>query len=204
MSEPPASDLDALAETWVIGWSRSRSMPVTREGRAWRVEVDSDKRSVEWVVARPSADDIGVLVSQVQATPRSWLTVLDGPADIPGLTPLAHGECLMRTTLRRGDASGVEVEERGGVGFATIGVDGAEAARGQIALAGTVAVVDRIGTEPEFRRRGFGRAIMAALTNWALDRGVTDGLLIASEEGVLLYTSLGWEPVAPISTFRGS
>jgi GNAT superfamily N-acetyltransferase len=125
-----------------------------------------------------------------------------GEADVPGMTPIARGERLMRTTLHPGDPAGAVVEERDGVAFATVELDGVTAARGQAALAGTAVVVDKIVTETAFRRRGLGRAVMAALIGWALDRGASEGLLIASEEGVRLYSALGWDALTPITTFR--
>jgi GNAT superfamily N-acetyltransferase len=200
MSDPLRDGLDAVLETWVAGWGRSRSMPVTREGRAWRAEVDDEYRSTEWVIADPSGPELDHLAARARVTPKSWVTVI-GHGVVPGLTPIARGERMMRTTLSHGDAEGVAIEERAGVAFATVTLDGVVAARGQAAVAGAAVVVDKIVTETPFRRRGLGRAVMVALTGWALTRGATDGLLIASEDGVLLYSSLGWESVTPIVTF---
>lgn len=53
-------------------------------------------------------------------------------------------------------------------------------------------VYDYIGTEPPFRRQGFGTLIMALLTAKAAERGISQGLLCASEMGKLLYLTLGW------------
>ena len=197
MSEP----LDEIVETWVTGWARSRGKPVTREGGAWRVDLDDAYRSTEWVVVDPSALELDELARRAQLTPRSWVTVV-GAGEVPGMTPTAVGEHLMRTVLRREmPAVEVLVEEREEVAYARLHVDGRPAAQGQAALAGGTVVVDKILTEPEFRRRGLGRAVMAALTGWALDRGATEGLLIASEDGFQLYTALGWQSVTPIVTF---
>jgi GNAT superfamily N-acetyltransferase len=195
------SELDAVVETWVAGWALSRGREVQREGRAWRVDLDDRHRSTEWVVVRPSAAETEELATRALATPRSWVTVVDG-GTVPGMSPIAHGEHLMRTVLRR-EAVAVEVgiEERDGVAFATIHLDGREAAHGQVALAGTTAVIDRIKTDPEHRRRGLGRAVMAALTGWAIEQGAVDGLLVASADGFQLYSALGWESRSPLMTF---
>src|SRR5687768_15964438 len=160
-----------VVETWVTGWGRSRGKPVTREGRAWRVDLDDASRSTEWVVVDPTALESAELARQAHLTPRSWVTVI-GAGDAPGMTPTAQGEHLMRMVLRRESPSAeVRVEELEEVAFAEVRIEGAVAARGQAALAGTTVVIDKIVTEPEFRRRGLGRTVMAALTGWALDRG---------------------------------
>ena len=48
---------------------------------------------------------------------------------------------------------------------------------------GTDAVMDRILTWPDHRRRGLARAVMGALASAALERGAHRGILVASEEG---------------------
>lgn len=60
-------------------------------------------------------------------------------------------------------------------------------------------IVVRVG-EPD--RRGLGRAVMTALAEAALDQGATTGLLSASPEGVPLYESLDWSPVADLVVAR--
>ena len=42
---------------------------------------------------------------------------------------------------------------------------------------------------------------MAGLTEWALSRGATTGLLVASPDGQHLYSALGWGAVAPVATY---
>nr|WP_249408756.1 GNAT family N-acetyltransferase [Frigoribacterium sp. CFBP 8751] len=82
-------------------------------------------------------------------------------------------------------------------------VDGVVAARGQAAVVGEHVVFDRIATEPDFRRRGLGRRVMAGLEHGAAARGATTGLLFASVDGRRLYESLGWREVAELGTWRG-
>ncbi|MFJ8490457.1 GNAT family N-acetyltransferase [Streptomyces sp. NPDC094038] len=70
--------------------------------------------------------------------------------------------------------------------------DGSLAARGQMGLAGEVAVADQILTAPSHRRRGLGSAVMRTLQRQALATGATRAVLGASPQGRALYESLGW------------
>ena len=195
------SELDDVVATWVAGWALSRGRSARREGRAWRVDLDDRHRSTEWVIVQPTGAESDELARRARTVPGSWVTAV-GSGAIPGMTPIAHGEHLMHATLSREEpAVDVQLEVRDGVAFATIHLDGREAAHGQVALTGTTAVIDRIKTDPEFRRRGLGRAVMAALIAWSLDRGAVDGLLVASSDGFRLYSALGWASRSPLTTF---
>jgi GNAT superfamily N-acetyltransferase len=77
------------------------------------------------------------------------------------------------------------------------------AARGSIAVVGDDAIADRIETDAAHRRRGLGRAMMSALAEAAVSQGARTGLLIASEEGQRLYSSLGWHHKADVLIARG-
>lgn len=70
--------------------------------------------------------------------------------------------------------------------------DGQRAARGRAGLTGDVAVIDQVETEPEHRRRGLGRLVMRSMADTAVQHDATTGLLVATEDGRALYSSLGW------------
>jgi GNAT superfamily N-acetyltransferase len=55
------------------------------------------------------------------------------------------------------------------------------------------AVILNVYTEPEFRRRGIARQIMAAILDWAQQRGLRAINLHASDEGRPLYEKMGFE-----------
>jgi ribosomal protein S18 acetylase RimI-like enzyme len=63
-------------------------------------------------------------------------------------------------------------------------------------VTGSDAVADKISTEPAHRRRGLDRAVMGALVAEALKQGATDGLLVASPDGLRLYRALVWSVAA--------
>ncbi|MFJ8864070.1 GNAT family N-acetyltransferase [Streptomyces sp. NPDC102451] len=77
--------------------------------------------------------------------------------------------------------------------------DGTSAARGQAAVTGATAVIDKVETHLANRRRGLGRLIMRTLTEAAAEQGATFGLLASSAEGRALYESTGWSVSAPLA-----
>jgi GNAT superfamily N-acetyltransferase len=80
---------------------------------------------------------------------------------------------------------------------------GEVAARGMAAVVGADVVMHDIHTDPEHRRRGLGSVVMAALSRRAVELGATTGLLMATYEGVQLYTRLGWLLRATMVTGSG-
>ncbi len=201
-----------LVDRWVAGWAVSRARPATRAGRVWSVEVASESRAVEYVVAHPDAREARELADAVRGRPDVWVTVVgelraDAMAAFAELEVLDHAESLMTCELSGGpsvtSSTEVMVDEQGEVAFARIPRGEVMAATGQVAVVGTDAIVDRIETHPEWRRRGLGSLLMAALTAWAVERGTETGLLVASEKGRSLYTHLGWRDAAPVTTYRG-
>jgi GNAT superfamily N-acetyltransferase len=80
-----------------------------------------------------------------------------------------------------------------------IAKDGSLAARGYAAEHGRAFVFDRINTHPAHRRRGLGRALMAVLGGMQLSAGATR-VLVATEEGRALYSTLGWTLLSDYST----
>jgi GNAT superfamily N-acetyltransferase len=77
---------------------------------------------------------------------------------------------------------------------------GVVAARGKAALVGDRLVFDQIVTEEAHRRRGLGRSIMAALTQAAEAEAAQEGVLVATDEGAALYSTLGWSHHAPVTS----
>lgn len=210
------ANYDDLIQRWCLGWQASRALPApeTTDDGIW-IHCRQPGREYE-VFARHADDEpesVRRLAARVLAAEeRTWLTVTtDDPAKVTaaveaaGLQMHLRSEMLMKTDLaghpRRpldpaftsevevdGDCVKVQIKDAAGV----------VAAHGHIGLVGEDGIVDRILTNPDFRRRGLGGAVMSALAAEALSRGARNGLLIASEEGQYLYGTLGWEPVASV------
>lgn len=76
---------------------------------------------------------------------------------------------------------------------------GGQAAKGQLAMLGEAAVVDRVRTEDAHRRRGLGRYMMSVLADHALEQGASQGVLGATAAGRALYETLGWKKHATLA-----
>lgn len=198
-----------LLSAWLSARSVARglSAPIPEYG-GFRVDTNSPSEVVRWVfpktgaglvalarsINKPhhllklcgTADELQAVLSagwEVHA-PSFFMQATGEPAEIP----LAEGN---RIDLRR----------VGQVSHARIFSDGGElAADGYAAEAGGgVFIYDRIVTTPEHRRRGLGHALMTALRTTRQDLDSVE-LLVATEEGRALYSTLGWTTISPYAT----
>lgn len=209
-------DLQDVTSRWVAGWAAARTLPEPEDlGDGIIVHCRQPGREFEIFCGRADVDPgtVDRLAARVLARPEpTWLTVATTRADgvlkrlrEAGLDVLKTAEQLMTIDLREHPRFAVPepyrlVTEASGalVSVELRDPDGEIAARGAAGLTGADAVMDRILTWPEHRRRGLGNAVMSALATAAVARGAAHGLLIASEEGQHLYARLGWAAVADV------
>ncbi|MEU2424963.1 GNAT family N-acetyltransferase [Streptomyces sp. NPDC007851] len=199
----------SVVADWVSGWvvSRGASDPVPRPW-GWTIDVGQPTHVARHVVV--DADEARVREAAAQARGEGWWlkVFLPEPCEElearvcgwlgPGwesdeaaflmsveLAPVTPGTLPPGYALRtwtRGDVVRVLIAAP----------DGSLAARGQMGVAGEVAVADQILTTPAHRRRGLGSVVMRALQQQALGRGATRAVLGATTQGRALYESLGW------------
>ncbi|WP_416444300.1 GNAT family N-acetyltransferase [Leucobacter sp. HNU] len=201
--------MSLMVDRWAEGWAACREKPLERDGAAWLVRVGDEHREVERVVESPSPEEARRLVALSEG-PRRWLTVLGEPdaevaVELGRLRSVSRVETMMtaRLTAMPRDRDAI-LEERGDVATVALMVDGVEAARGTAGLSGDVAVLDRISTDKRYRRRGLGRRVVDALSDWAVSRGADAGALVASPEGRALYLRLGWADLLPVASYAGA
>ncbi|MEU0691468.1 GNAT family N-acetyltransferase [Streptomyces uncialis] len=213
-----------LIRRWLNGWTLARSLPeakpVGSAGDGLRSRCGQPGREVEVFALRADEEPESLArLAAAVATARqtTWLTVptLHPPAveaviGAAGLELLRRSEWFMTTDLtghpQHAPAAPYEREVRteGPVTVVSLhGPSGDVAARGAIAVVGSDAIADRVETDVAHRRRGLGRAMMSALAGAAVSQGARTGLLIASEEGQRLYSSLGWHHEADVLIARG-
>jgi ribosomal protein S18 acetylase RimI-like enzyme len=85
--------------------------------------------------------------------------------------------------------------------FAAVDRAGVVRATSAAGAAGTAASVYLVNTDPAWRRRGIGRAMTAAALAAARDSGARHGSLDATEAGLPIYRSLGFEALTRTTQF---
>ncbi|NUR60618.1 MAG: GNAT family N-acetyltransferase [Catenulispora sp.] len=209
-------NLEHLITRWAQGWQASRTLPPPETTKdALRIRCAQPGREFEIFALHGDEDPESLrrLATKVLAADEStWLTVTTASAATTGAALEAAGlqlvhpsETYMTIDLTRHPHHNLDPAFTSKIN--TEGADikveihdstGELAARGHLGLAGTDGVADRILTMPDFRRRGLGAVVMGMLATEAVARGAHTGLLVASEEGRLLYSRLGWKRVADV------
>ena len=191
-----------LLVDWGRGWAASRGTAAPKpigEG-AWRIDVGLPGHRLRdllpaWPVDRIQAWAAGI------TQPGSWIKALVDPAELqlPADWQLHAPEYLMATPLREDIAPGLAtgyggelIPQGDALEYHVLTAAGELAARARVGLAGRHAIFDQVVTEPAHRRLGLGRHAMARLSQAAQARGAQAGLLVATEDGRTLYTTLGW------------
>ncbi|WP_328470794.1 GNAT family N-acetyltransferase [Actinoplanes sp. NBC_00393] len=206
------TELRDLVVRWQRGWSVARALPTAEDvGGGLRVRCLQPGRDVEYVALdSASLSRLAKLVAAEDAV--TWLTVpttdpvgTASALEAAGLSLIKRSEMLMTADLRglpqKAPAAPyrLRTELDAEVVTATVQDESGEVgARGTMGLTGTDAIADRIETVPAHRRRGLASAIMSGLTRAAILEGAEHGILIASEEGQRLYSTLGWQPAADV------
>lgn len=177
----------------------------------------------EYVLVAPTQEELAPALEELKEHPEHMLTVFGrAQTDLAaaGLTPAVDSERLMSVEMDLEtqdveppllpDGYEAQVDEpvpgsrrlrilATGASTAPEGEDEL-AAVGWVSFVGSTAVYDRIWTSPQHRRRGLGSLVMRYLTSEAMGQGdVTEGLLVASPDGQMLYAHLGWTDLAPVS-----
>lgn len=201
-----------MIETWVTGWAVSRRTPPPVE-MPWGhyIEVADDPAEVGRHVL-PVADESLVRSAAASVTaPRTWMKMPVEPEELEPWLPRGWAVAWTET----GHLMAVDLVATGPVapeGYTatveTVGsvvhvrvldAVGGQAAKGQLAMLGEAAVVDRVSTEGAHRRRGLGRFVMCVLADHALEQGASQGVLGATGAGRALYETLGWKKHATLA-----
>lgn len=197
----PAPSLDVVA-AWVAGWAASRGVgPAQPRCGGLHVAVSLPRQKERYVFASIEKDALRNLALKITA-PWIFLKVCAPSGELEAVWPASwvvqEPGFMMTTTLAPAPtaalADGYRLMVQGENVIAASIVDeaGELAASGKIALADGHATFDQIVTDEQHRRRGLGLAVMNALSTAAIERGVTEGVLVATPIGRKLYTALGW------------
>lgn len=79
--------------------------------------------------------------------------------------------------------------------------NGELASAGRIVIVDDLAVYDRISTEENHKRNGLATFLIKELERIAISKNVYKNFLVATEQGKLLYQSLGWKVCSLYTSF---
>ena len=197
-----------LLAAWLAARSIARglALPVPDHG-GWRVDTGSPQEIRRYVFAGPvpaisalaAAIDRPHILIKMCGTGEQLLRLLPPRWQLlPGGYFMTHAGQLPAPALPAGYRLDVATSPAMTTARILTG-DGAVAASGHAVEYAGVFIFDRIVTEAAHRRRGLGRVLVAALA--ARQRSDSARrVLVATEDGLKLYASLGWQTLSAYST----
>ena len=198
-----------LVFAWQAAHSLARNSPPPVHDRGgFRVDTHSEKEVKRWVFPQLCAG-LHDIACEITA-PRHYLK-LCGTNDelrsaLPARWEIQPANYFMRATATIGetrslpDGYRMELHQTGPVTQVyVIAPNGDLAANGSAAETTDAFIYDRVETSSDHRRKGLGIAVMGALES-ARKSFSAPQLLVATEDGRSLYTSLGWTVIAPFAT----
>lgn len=202
----------AIVEAWASGWSLSRGAPAPERTKyGLRIDVGLPRQLARHILPIVERDALRELAESANA-PWVFIKACAAPQVVRRSLPPVWTVQAPNFMMTREISSGqVRVACPGGYcassvvhngGVLTIEVlNGTDvAARGRLALHGRVGIFDQVVTDEAHRRRGLGTLVMGLLSESAARMGADKGVLVATEDGLKLYTSLGWVVHSPVTS----
>ena len=192
-----------VVKAWVEGWAISRGVaPPQTLPIGFRVDVGLPQQRARYVL--PAFDPTALLnlASKIDS-PWTFIKVCADPKLVAEAIPrpwtVQDPRFMMTVSLAELPANPVTDYSRhlfseGRVIRAELrNPEGVVVASGRGAVVGASCIFDQIVTDENYRRRGLGRAIMCMLSRAAIERGCERGVLVATSDGLALYSTIGWD-----------
>lgn len=197
-------DKISIVENWLKGWCLSRevSFPVQYKS-GFRVIVGDEKQKERFVFPKLN-DDFFQLAHSVKE-PWIHLKVSTAPEEFIEKIPerwVLQPQGYMMTCFHPMHFREISLAKGYHLEFSEYNTtfvvrivteNGEQASIGRVSLIDNLAVYDRIVTEKDHQRKGLATFLLKALEKIALSKGFSNNLLVATEEGKLLYETLGWK-----------
>ncbi|MDR4894195.1 MULTISPECIES: GNAT family N-acetyltransferase [unclassified Chryseobacterium] len=196
--------LAKIVEKWLKGWCLSRevSFPVPYKS-GFRVFVGDEKQKERFVFPELN-DDFFELANSIDE-PWVYLKISTSPDEFTGKIPARwklQPQGYLMTCFQPMNFPEISLAEGYHLEFSeynttfvvrVVAENGEQASIGRVSLIDDVAVYDRIITEKNHQRKGLASFLLKELEKIALSKGFSNNLLVATEEGKLLYETLGWK-----------
>lgn len=195
---------DDIVEKWLKAWSLSRELPPPlRYKSGFMVNVGEEKQKIRYVF--PELNDDFFQLSKAIEEPWIFLKVCVSPDELGYNLPQRweiqpQGYMMPCFHLMNDLPLGLPINYK----FELSNYNSTIVARvksltdelaseGRLIMVDDLAVYDRIFTNQNHRRKGLAAFLIKELEKIALTKGIFKNFLVATEEGKMLYESLGWE-----------
>ncbi|MCP1253606.1 GNAT family N-acetyltransferase [Elizabethkingia sp. S0634] len=198
-----------LIEKWLNGWSVSRevSLPVKYKS-GFKVEVGWENQKTRYVF--PALNEDLIHLAESIDEPWVFLKVCAACSELTEILPdrwtiQPQGYLMMsennpykfeNRVLADGYSMETEISDEGVYLIKIKDKNKDLASSGRVACTDGWAIYDRIETSQFHQRKGLGSYLFAELQKIANKKGIENNILVATEEGRLLYESLGWKVVS--------
>lgn len=198
-----------LIERWLNGWSVSRgvSLPVKYKS-GFKVDVGWEEQKSRYVFPVLNED----LIHLAESIEEPWIFLkVCAPCD--ELTELLPDRWTVQPQgyLMMSENNSDKIKDRALADTYTMETEVSEdgvylikikdrnnelASSGRVVCIDGWAVYDRIETSQHHQRKGLGSYLLTELQKVAEKKGIENNILVATEQGRLLYESLGWKVVS--------
>lgn len=193
-----------ILEKWLNAWSLSRKLPLpTKFKSGYKVEVGYEKQKARYVFAELNGDFIQL--SETISEPWIFLKVCTAYEEVIKIISekwVIQPQGYMMSCIspmhipNKSMPDGYKIELENDNSTTVVRIlteDGELASIGHLVIVGELAVYDRISTEENHKRKGLATLLIKELEKIAVSKNVRNNFLVATEEGRLLYQTLGWE-----------
>lgn len=201
-----------IIEKWLRAWTLSRELPLpTKFLSGYKVDVGYEKQKARYVFTELNDDFIRL--AETISEPWIFLKVCSSPEEAQNSISdkwIVQPQGYMMSCKSPMNIPEVRLPDDYEIEFYNYNVttvmkvitkNGDLASIGRVVIVDDLAVYDRIITEVNHQRKGLATFLVMELEKIALSKNIHRNFLVATEEGKLLYRSLGWEVCSPYSSF---
>lgn len=193
-----------ILEKWLNAWSLSRELPLpTKFKSGYKVDVGYEKQKARYVFRELNND----FIKLSETINETWvfLKVCASPKEVKNklsekwvIQPQGYMmSCISPMNIpNKRLPDGYEIEFDGYNSTTVVKIvtkEGELASIGRLVIVDDLAVYDRVSTEENHKRKGLATFLIKELEQIALSKNVHRNFLVATEQGKLLYQSLGWK-----------
>lgn len=192
-----------VIQKWLTAWALSRELPLpTNFKSGYKVDVGYEQQKARYVFSELN-DDFIQLSETINET---WvfLKVCASPEEVKNkisakwvIQPQGYlMSCVSPMDIQVNLPNGYEMEFDNYNSTTLVKIrtkNGELASAGRMVIVDDLAVYDRITTEENHKRNGLATFLIQELERIAISKNVYKNFLVATEQGKLLYQSLGWK-----------